>query len=392
REMLVKDLQNLSKLCQSLSTGPSGSFSTLGTQKQDQLKEGLTNLAQKAELFSKKVEKASNFPQSDLWSGLDYTDTLARVYGIDINELLGWYRDEVEERKQGLYALAEDIDSRRSPFQILEEDLAHYDSPKEMYQAMKNFLVVARKRSLDYLSLPDGETCEVWKVPEYLKDSYPWGGYYGKHPLRGELEGAVFLNQYNYQDLTEGWLELNAVHECYPGHHAHAVKTAAGDMPLSFKAVSALTSRAAPLTEGVAVRSEKLMQDIFEDDLFPLFVAYRRLHIAVRVWADLLLHYFDKGVESAVQLYRKYMHFSDKISREQVFSQQLTPGYFTVYCYGLKKLQRIQKDSTWTDPEFTELIFSSGKISLRTIQNLIRLSAEERDMLLNNFTETKTNF
>ncbi len=391
--MLAKDLQNLSRLCQSLPTNLSEPLSSLDTKEQEQVKEGLTNLVQKAEFLSKEVEGTSNPPQSELRSGLDYADTLARVYGIDINELLDCYRDEVEKRDRNLHALAEDVNPHRGPFQILEEDLAHYDSPEEMYQAMKNFLRVARKRSLDYLALPDRERCEVWEVPEYLKDSYPWGGYYGKHPLRGELEGAVFLNHHNYQNLTEGWVKLNAVHECYPGHHAHAVKTAAGDMPLSFKAVSALTSRAAPLTEGVAVRSEKLMQDIFEDDLFPLFVVYRRLHISVRVWANLLLHHFDKGAESAVQLYRKYMHFSEKVSRGQVFSQQLTPGYFTVYYYGLNKIQQMQENFGWADPEFTELIFSSGKVSLRTVRNLIQLSAEERDMLLNNFTERfmKTN-
>ena len=151
----------------------------------------------------------------------------------------------------------------------------------------------------------------MWRVPDYLKDSYPRGGYFSLgSPLGGRPRGAVFLNADNYRAVTGGWVQLNAIHECYPGHHAQFAKTAAGGMPLSFK-VGTVASRAAPPSEGIAVRKETLMQDVFDEPAFPLFVAYRRLHTAVRIWVDLILHHFcpPHAVDEAVALYVEQMRF-----------------------------------------------------------------------------------
>ena len=41
-------------------------------------------------------------------------------------------------------------------------------------------------------------------------------------PYRGQM----FLNQYNYQNINDGWIKLNALHEAYPGHHVQYVRTA----------------------------------------------------------------------------------------------------------------------------------------------------------------------
>ncbi len=82
-----------------------------------------------------------------------------------------------------------------------------------------------------------------------------------------------------------------AIHEVYPGHHAQNVKTAVGDLPVSAK-VAGFNGRATPLVEGIAHRSEELLSDLYGDALFPLFVRFRRLHTALRVQADLLLHHF----------------------------------------------------------------------------------------------------
>jgi len=290
---------------------------------------------------------------------LDYVETLRRVYGIEIGDLVAMHRSEVGRCRVHLDAAAARCDPSRDPFQILDDDLGPYESADAMDAAMRRFVALARQRSLEHVTLPDNETCAVWRVPEYLSDSYPWGGYFSfGSPLAGQPRGAVFLNAGNYRTVTRGWVELNAIHECYPGHHAQFVKTAVGDMPLSFK-VGTATSRATPLSEGIAVRTETLMQDIFDEPAFPVFVAFRRLHTALRIWIDLVLHYFQDPhpAETAVALYVEHLRLAPHVARGQVYSQQLTPGYFTTYYYGVTALERIEAACGWDERRFTELVF-----------------------------------
>jgi uncharacterized protein (DUF885 family) len=250
----------------------------------------------------------------------------------------------------------------------------------------------ARERSRAYITLPAGETCEVWRVPEYLKGAYPWGGYFSLgSALAGQPRGAVFLNADNYRTVTRGWVQLNAIHECYPGHHAQFAKTATGDMPLSFK-VGTVASRAAALSEGIAVRTETLMQEIFDEPAFPLFAAYRRLHTALRIWVDLVLHHFHspRAADEAVALYGEYMRFAPHVARGQVYAQQLSPGYFTTYHYGATALERIQAACGWDDRRFTELIFSCGKVSLGILERLLALPDASRQALLQHYSALGT--
>ncbi|HYM68376.1 MAG TPA: DUF885 family protein [bacterium] len=343
--------------------------------------------AEAARVAADRVQRATG-PGAVRADGLEYDETLRRVYGIEIGDLLDTHRSEVERCRTRLDGVAAGLDPSRAAFQILDEDLGAYGSADAMYEAMRRFVALARERSLAYVTLPDDETCAVWRVPDYLRDSYPWGGYFSfGSPLAGEPRGAVFLNAYNYRTVTRGWVELNAIHECYPGHHAQFAKTAAGDMPLSFK-VGTLTSRTAPLSEGMAVRTETLMQDIFNEPAFPLFVAYRRLHTALRIWVDLVLHHFrsPQPVEAAVALYVEHMRLPAHVARGQVYSQQLTPGYFATYYYGVKALEGIQARCGWDDRRFSELIFSCGKVSLGTLERLLALPEPAREALLRRFS------
>jgi hypothetical protein len=316
-----------------------------------------------------------------------YQDTLRLIFGMDLEELLGWHRDEVEKCDRIFKDMAKAIDPARAPFAILEQDLAPYDSVDAMYAAMREYVRAAREMALDHISLPEGEQCEVWQVPDYLADSYPWGGYFSRgNPFLRQLRGAVFLNQHNYRTITRGWVILNAIHECYPGHHAHYVKTAAADGPQTFKAGLGLMSRGAPLTEALAMRTETLLQDGFGERAFPLFVAYRRLHTAVRVWADIVLHHFGEGAGAATELYRSYLGFAPSVARAQVYAQELSPGYFTVYYCGLKRLEELEAACGWPRPDFAETVFGCGKLSMNLVGRVLELPDADRANLLKDYS------
>lgn len=378
RRFTLDTLQQLGNLARDLKKHLSnGTMASLHAEFQ--------SVVEKTQEVYEGIEKQSPPAPGEEQTGPDYQETLKRIYGIALQELLDWHKEEVEACKAEVQDIARDYDPSRDPFTILEEDQKPCDSPEEMLRTLEKCVEIARETSLAYITLPENEHCAVWKVPDFLKDSYPWGGYYyGGSMVNGDVRGAVFLNVYNYKAISRGWIQMNAIHECYPGHHAQFVKTAAARMPHCFK-VATLTSKAAPLSEGIAHRAERLMENIFDDPVFPLFVAYRRLHTAVRIWADLLLHHFQAGQEEAMSLYQEYLQFNREVAAGQVYSQELTPGYFTVYYYGMKVLEDMEKGGSVQKGDFTEQMFSSGRISLAAFRSLLTLKEEERNRIIANF-------
>lgn len=186
--------------------------------------------------------------------------------------------------------------------------------------------------------------------------------------------GEVFLNDTNYRAVTDGWLKMMAIHECYPGHHVQFVRTTMDTLPETVK----IGSQYIPILEGTAHRSEKLMEHIFPDPFFPLFVRLRRHHTAVRIKADLWLHYFGRPAEDAVGLYMQELGFDRESARGQVRYQERNPGYMTCYYYGMKKIQDLQERFRYGDKEFTEILFSVGRLSLAGLEKFLELSDDNK--------------
>lgn len=169
---------------------------------------------------------------------------------------------------------------------------------------------------------------------------------------------------------------MMAIHEVYPGHHAQNVKTAVGDLPISAK-VAGFNGRATPLVEGIAHRSEELLSDLYGDALFPLFVRFRRLHTALRVQADLLLHHFGRPAAEVARLYVDRLGFSPESARGQVHYQELHPGYMVCYYYGYRALAALRAASPLAEREFTETTFACGYTTLEVARRA--LAARARD-------------
>ena len=163
------------------------------------------------------------------------------------------------------------------------------DSPQEMLERANEYLKRTRALAHEYVRLPEDESCRCVAVPESCKDSYPWGGYEGGDFSIRPIRGQMFLNTYNYKNVTDGWIKLNSLHEAYPGHHVQYVRAAVDETPETVK----IGAKLVPLLEGTCLRTERAFEFLFgEDPFFPLFVAYRRHHASVRICADLMLVLF----------------------------------------------------------------------------------------------------
>jgi len=347
-------------------------------ERAESLAEGLTALKQTA--LALKADLKGLEPDGSV-EDLPYERVLGEIFGGDLNATLKWVDQEVTRCDEEYRALAARLSPGKSPKEVLAADLPHAPSPEVMFREMIGYVDAARSACLALMDLPEGESCDVAEVPDAIKDSYPWGAYRGGNILRGSLKGSCFLNQHNYTAVSRGWMQMMALHECYPGHHAQRVKATAGKIPLSFKVGLSMT-RDSHLTEGIAHRSEKMLEGIFPDRAFPLFVAYRRLHTAVRVRADIDLNHHRKGTLEVAELYRRYLGFTEPEALGQVRFQELWPGYMTTYYTGMRELERLEARHGLPTREWNELLFSSGYVSLKTLKGLLALEANQRREIL----------
>lgn len=311
-----------------------------------------------------------------------YRAILRDELGVDLDELLKWHDDEVRATRDEVFEVLSGINLGATPrpkgmagvVQVLNRFAGPCDTPQEMFVRMRSYLDTAQAEARKYVRLPE-ESVRVVPTPEQHRDSYPWGGYGGGCPKRRPLSGEVFLNDGNFRAITDGWIKINAVHECYPGHHVQWVRATLDPLPETVK----MGARGVPLLEGACVRTERLMEHIFPEDLFyPLFVAYRRHHTATRIKADLYLQYFGRPVDDVVDLYVEEMGFDRNTARGQVKAQELMVGYFNCYYYGLKRLQDLQPRYGIGDKDFTEIIFGLPHVSLATLEKFLELGEEDK--------------
>ncbi len=318
-----------------------------------------------------------------------YRTLLRDELGIELDELLSWYDDEVESTREDVFQIASRINLGATPHpkdmagvvEVLNRFAGPAQSPDEMFERMRGYLVRAQKAARELVKLPE-EYCRVVPTPTQYRDSYPWGGYGGGCPKRRPLLGEVFLNDGNYKAITDGWIKVNAVHECYPGHHVQWVRATLDPLPETVK----MGARSVPLLEGACLRTERLMEPIFpEDPFYPLFVAYRRHHTATRIKADLYLRYFGKSIDEVVDLYVEEMAFDRNTARGQVRAQEFQVGYFNTYYYGLKALTDFESKYKYSKKDFTELIFGLPHVSLQSLENFLKMDASDQQRILTGF-------
>jgi uncharacterized protein (DUF885 family) len=318
-----------------------------------------------------------------------YRVILAEERGVSLDDLVNWHAEEVEKTRSELFQIAANLKLGAEPtpkdISGVVDVLNRYAGPaataEEMFSRCRDYLARARAGTKGYVNLPD-EICRVVPMEEYGREQNPWGGYRGGCPRRRPLAGEMVLNDGNLGAITDGWIKINAVHEAYPGHHVQFLRATADPLPETVKMGACST----PLIEGTCVRTERVFEFVFpEDQFYPLFVAYRRHHTSVRIKVDLYLHYFHRPVEDAVRLYMDELGFDRRSARGQVKAQELQPGYFTTYYYGLKRILELQKEFGYDDKSFTEILFAVGRVSLKSFEDFLHLSEADRKRYLTGF-------
>ena len=319
----------------------------------------------------------------------EYKATLARLYGVDLADMESWYGEEIKVTRDEVFEIAAKLPIEEPAPATMEEVndiLFKYSAPcktaDEMYVRATEYMKRSRAVAHEMLRLPEDEQCLAVRLPYSCKDTYPWGGYEGGDFTVQPLIGQMFLNQYNYNNITDAWIKMNTMHEAYPGHHCQSVRATIDTIPETFK----IGAKNVPLLEGTCLRTERAFEDTFEEDPFyKLHVAYRRHHTAVRILVDFTLFYLNGTIEDACNIYKEELGLDFVTARGQVRSHQVTPGYFTTYHYGMKKLAQWEKEMGLSKKDFTELLFSAGYLEINVFKMFLDLSPEDKQRYYTEF-------
>lgn len=90
-------------------------------------------------------------------------------------------------------------------------------------------------------------------------------------------------------------------------------------------------------------------------------------------------------LEDAVKIYEEELGFDRVTARAQVQAHQNAPGYFTCYYYGMKKICDWEKEYGYTKWDYTELLFSAGRISMESLEMLVKMTKEEQGRFFTEF-------
>ena len=341
--------------------------------------------------------RTESSPASERCSREDYIQMLSVRYGIDYDNLKRDCNYDIELTRMAVFEALADTDAEKYEKQpdmtnavlVLNKYAGAMDQADDIWPILHNYMSRARKAAHEYVKLPDDEECRFRPVPAVLKETYPWGGYEGGDTNRRPIRGQMFVNQLNYKAVTDGWLKMMAVHECYPGHHVQFIRSITDRTPETVK----IDAKAIPLIEGTAMRSETVFADIYSDDpYYGLFAAYRRHHAAVRVKVDLMLFDQQCSEEECISTYVKELGFDRQTAKGQVKAHLEMPGYFACYQYGLKMIDRAERACGLDSLAFSELLFSAGYISIKEFEAFVQLNEEERRSYLNDYPSLLRNF
>ena len=311
------------------------------------------------------------------------------AHGVDLDDMISWYEADIEKSRNECFMLANALDIPEKPVTTMTEVndiLFKYagpcDSAEELFSRATEYVTRGTAAAREYVWLPPDSDCPPSIMNKQMKASYPWGAGGSASPYSRPFEGRFMLNDENYKAITDGWIKINCIHEVNPGHYTQFLRMHIDPLPETFKRGAKHTC----LTEAMCIRTEKVFEFIFaEDPFYPLFTAYRRHHTTVRIMVDLWLRYFGKTIGDVVELYIKELGFDRVSARKQVQAHENDNGYFTTYYYGYKLVNEWEKIYGFDPKEYTEQLFSAGRVSLNTFERILKLSPEDRFDLQHQF-------
>ena len=271
----------------------------------------------------------------------------------DADTILARGRAAFEETE----ALAQEVAARIEPgehwslvYERLKDDHPPADGIKEAYQEHID-AAQAFVREHGIVTLPDGERVVTVDTPPAMRRSSPFGTFQSVDLFGDNLEGQLVLTpiedwmtpEQQAQRLRshhDAWIPIIAVHEAYPGHHVHSLKTR--ENPRLLRKVV----REPILSEGWGLFTEELMFEtgFLTGDDVRLTQLRNRLWRAARVILDVSLHTGRMTFEEAVDFLAESVRFERYAAELEVGMYTERPTYVLGYLIGMQDIMDIREE------------------------------------------------
>jgi len=235
-------------------------------------------------------------------------------------------------------------------YETLKDDHPPAGGLKEAYQEQMDLAqVFVRENRI--LTLPEGNRVITLDTPPAMRRSSPFGTFEMVDPFDDGLEGRLFLTPVEDWMTPEqkaarlrshhnAWIPVIAVHEAYPGHHAHGIKLK--ENPNLLRRVVSESI----FTEGWGLFTEELMfeQGFLKGDAVRLTVLRNQLWRAARVILDSGLHTGRMGFDEAVAFLADRVRFDPYAAELEVGMYIREPTYVLGYLIGLQEMRAIYEE------------------------------------------------
>lgn len=136
------------------------------------------------------------------------------------------------------------------------------------------------------------------------------------------------------------WIPIIAVHEAYPGHHVHALKT--NENPRILRRIV----RESIFAEGWGLFTEQLMFELgfLQGDEVQLTQLRNRLWRAARVILDVSLHTGQMSLDEAVEFLVQKVRFERYAAELEVGMYPRRPTYVLGYLIGMQEIAALRDD------------------------------------------------
>ena len=311
----------------------------------------------------------------------DYEELLKDKFGITIEDIIRESKEATEKAREEMLRAASnlpvpDISPKTIPEakELLDRYAGNYKSPGEVLAKANEYMQRVRAYTKSLIWLPE-EKCEIRSTGGY-SERIPIGAFEEGAYESIPLTGYYYLNLKEYQNLTDGYLKLLAVHEVYMGHHLQFLYRTAGSLPMTIK----LGAKGIKVIEGFAARSEMLGSKVFEEDPFYyLFACYRQNELAVRLKAELMAMYYGNSLDEIAEVYQEEAGMPKAYAIGYASAHQNFPGYFTCYYFGANQLNQWYDEMGMSSKEFTESVLSAGIMSMENVYRYLKMPKEERN-------------
>lgn len=254
-------------------------------------------------------------------------------------------------------ALAQETAERIEPgkhwaevYERLKDDHPAAGDIKQAYQEQMD-AAQAFVRDKQIVTLPEGEHVITVDTPPAMRRDSPFGTFQSVDQFDDGLQGRLVLTPIDASMTPEqsaerlrshhrAWLPVIAVHEAYPGHHAHALKTRENPRMLRRVVDEPIHS------EGWGLFTEELMFELgfLQGDDVRLTQLRNRLWRAARVILDVSLHTGSMSVEEAVDFLVEKVRFERFAAELEVDTYTREPTYVLGYLIGMQEITAIRTE------------------------------------------------